>query len=63
MSTEARYVPNGKLQGDDSPMSDHGNAKSGDFSGSLGDAKKSDLDKGYCGKGSLSGTDSDKGFA
>jgi len=63
MSTEARYIPNGELQGDTTPMSDHGNSKSGEFQNSLGDAKKSDLEKGYCDKGSLSGTDSDKGFA
>lgn len=63
MSTEARYVPTGELQGDSKPMEDHGNSMSGDFGNSLGDAKRSDLGKGYCGKGMMSGTDSDKGFA
>lgn len=63
MSTEARYVPTGKLQGDDKSISDHGASKSGEFKGSLGDAKKSDLEKGYCGKGAMAGADSDKGFA
>ncbi len=61
--SEARYVPNGELQGDNKPMTDHGNSKSGDFNGSLGEAKRSDLEKGYCSKGGMSGTDSDKGFA
>lgn len=63
MSTEARYVPTGDLQGDDGSMSDHGASKSGEFKSSLGDAKKSDLDKGYCAKGAMTDTDSDKGFA
>jgi len=61
--SEARYVPNGELQGDASGMSDHGNSKVGDYSKSLGDAKRSDLDKGYCDKGSMTDTGSDKGFA
>ena len=63
MSTESRYVPTGELQGDTSSMSDHGASKAGEYSKSLGGAKKSDLDKGYSAKGSLTDTDSDKGFA
>lgn len=60
---ESRYVPNGQLQGDDAPMNDHGNSMKGEYDNSLGESKRSDLHKGYCDKGNMKGTDSDKGFA
>jgi len=63
MSTEARYVPTGEIQGDDRPMTDHGHSKSGNMNGSLGKASKSDLDKGFHAEGKLGDTGSDEGFA
>ncbi|MGR9117427.1 MAG: hypothetical protein ACU85E_16890 [Gammaproteobacteria bacterium] len=58
------YRPSGELQGDMKPMKDSNASRMGDFNKSLGDAKKSDLMKGYCPEGSITNdTKSDKGFA
>lgn len=62
--SEARYVPNGEVQGDDRPIIDNGGSKMGDFSNSLGEASRADLEKGYCNRKSITDcTKSDKGEA
>lgn len=56
--------PKGEICGDDKPMSDKGGSKMGEYSKSMGEASKSDLDKGFCCKESItSDTKSDKGYA
>lgn len=52
------------VRGDEKPMTDKGASTQGDYAKSLGDANKSDLMKGYCDKGQITGdTRSDKGYA
>jgi hypothetical protein len=67
MSTQARYVPTGELQGDTTPITDKGAAREGHYDKSLGEASRSDLlmGGGYHGRKSITGsTQSDaKGFA
>jgi hypothetical protein len=67
MSTQARYVPTGELQGDTTPMTDKGASREGHYDKSLGEAHRSDLlmDGGYHSRQSITGStqSDDKGFA